>query len=233
MPLGSSTTITAVPVDNPFSGIADLYLTGSDGEVYAKAGWSPDADSGLWLRLETVEFSLAPGSPLAVVGGYVVARSLEGTLWGRHRDWVVLMAGGWENLGGPGFVVSRFAAGGVESDLLLAASGPVGQVSLGRRPGADPVAWVPTRADDAWRPRPGADLVWVTTDPGVHTAYVPGLDGTLRSATYADPVWRPVGRGTPPAGAPASRVAVTCRVPGQVEVFTETVDRSLSWTWWS
>ncbi|MBC2932947.1 hypothetical protein [Nocardioides sp. zg-1228] len=233
VPLGSSTTITVVPVDNSFSGIVDLHLTGSDGEVYVNAGWSPGADARPWLRLETVDLTLAPASPLAVVGGYVVASSVDGTLWGRHRDRVVLMAGGWENLGGPGFVVSRFDAGGVAGDLLLAASGPAGQVSLGRRPGADPVVWVPTRTDDAWRPRPRADLGWVTTDPGVHAVYVPGLDGTVRCATYADPVWRPVGRGTPPAGAPASRVAVTCRVPGQVEVFTDTVDRSLSWTWWS
>jgi hypothetical protein len=233
VPLGPLSTVTAVPVDNAFSGVADLYLTGSDGDVYVKAGWSPDVDTGLWTWWETAVFDLAPGSAPSVAGSYVVARSTQGTLWGRHRDWVVLLGGGWEDLGGPGFVVVRFAAGGTEGDLLIAASGAVGQVSLGRRTGADSVRWVPTRADDAWRPRPGADPVWVTSDPGVHTVHVPGVDGTVRCASYADPVWRAVGRGDPPAGGPSGRVAVTSRVPGQVEVFTDTQHRSLAWTWWS
>lgn len=233
VPLGTSSTLTAVPVDNVFAGVADLYVTGTDGNVYLKTGWSPDADQGLWARLETVEFDLAPGATLSVVGGYVVASSTQGGLWGRHRDWTVLLGGGWEDLGGPGFAVSRFAAGGVEGDVHIAASGPAGQISLGRRLDAAPVAWTAARADDAWRPRPGADPVWVTTDPGVHTVYVPGGDGTVRSATFSDPTWRPVGRGPHPPSGPTSTVAVTCRVPGQVEVFTDSASRSLVWTWFS
>lgn len=232
VPLGPGSALSVVPGDGPFSGSADLYVTGADGEVYLRPGWNP-GESGLWERLAATGFDLAPGSPVGVAGRLLVARSVQGTLWLRHREWVVLFGGSWQALDGPGYAVARFAVAGTEDDLLLAATGPAGQVSLGRRRGEDPVRWLPTTADDGWRPRPGAEVTWVLPDPGVAWALATGVDGTVRSASSEDGVWRQVGSGRSPLGGSGGQVAATCRIPGQVEVFADTADRLLRWTWWS
>jgi hypothetical protein len=118
-------------------------------------------------------------------------------------------------------------------EVLIAASGPAGRISLGRRRGADPVRWVPTQAEDGWQPRPGGEVTWALPDPGVAWAFATGTDGTVRSASATDGVWRPVGDGPTPAGGSGGQVAATCRIPGQIEVVSDTEDGLLRWTWWS
>ncbi|MFG2563227.1 hypothetical protein [Streptomyces sp. NPDC048496] len=231
VPLGPGSALSVVPSDSPLSGGADLYVTGADGDVYLRLGWNP-GESSLWDCLETTEFDLAPGTPVGVVGSHLIVRSVQGALWLRQRDQPVLF-GGWQALDGPGYAVARFALAGGEDDLFIAASGPAGQVSLGRRRGSDPVRWLLTKAEDGWRPRPGSDVSCVMPDPGVAWALATGVDGTVRSASFADGVWRPIGSGLSALGGSGGHLAATCRVPGQVEVFADTADGSLRWTWWS
>ncbi len=170
---------------------------------------------------------------MGVVGVLLVASSVQGELWWRHRDAEVPFGGGWQALEGPGFFVTRFSVAGTESDLLFAACGPAGQVALGRRHGAEPVRWVLPRAEDGWTPRAGVEAAWASPEAGTFWAMFTGADGTVRSASFDDPLWRQVGAGRGPVGGGGGRVAATSRVPGQVEILADTGDGLLGWTWWS
>ncbi|MDX3733373.1 hypothetical protein [Streptomyces caniscabiei] len=239
VPLGPGSVPTLVPRDDPFFGSADLYVTGADGDVYLRSGWDPEAD-GLWERLATDGFDTAPESPVGVAESHVVVRSTLGALWQWERDAVPGLpgSGGWTELGRPGYAVTRFAVASGGDELFLAATGAAGQVSLGRRRGGDPVEWVPATAEDDWRPHPDADVACVVPERGMAWALATGVDGTVRSASAEDGVWRRVGSAPGPSevtGARRSRrqVAAVIRMPGQVEVFADTPDGALSWTWWS
>jgi hypothetical protein len=212
--------VTAIPGPD-----ADLYVTGSDGEVYRRR---PGAGE-LWTRMETDDFDLAPGWRLRVAGRQIVARSLQGTLWLRED---VVLGGGWEELESPGFAVTSFAVSGGDDVLRIAVRGPAGQVSIGERRSGSPVLWRGTRADDGWRPALDTDLAWAEPDPGTFWLFATGVDGTVRGLTGGEGMWRPVDPGGRQMGRP-SRLAATCRTAGQIELFTETPERGLAWTWWS
>ncbi|WP_225804469.1 hypothetical protein [Streptomyces sp. NK15101] len=70
-------------------------------------------------------------------------------------------------------------------------------------------------------------------DPGTAWAFATGTDGTVRAASMTDGVRRPIGEGPAPEGGTGGRVAATCRIPGRIEVVTDTEEGLLRWTWWS
>jgi hypothetical protein len=232
VPLGTDSLVTAVPGAGPFDGTADLYITGGDGEIYLRRGWAP-GDLELWQRLDTTEFDLAPDSRLSVVGSQIVARSKHGDLMIRDRAQVDLFGGGWQKLDSPGFVVRAFAAGRSDDQLRLAVRGPAGQVSIGERRSGGPVQWRPTTAEDGWRPAIETDLAWAVPEPASASLFASGADGTVRALAVADGIWRAFGSGTAPRVGAPSRLDVACRTPGQIEVFTQTSEDDLVWTWWS
>jgi hypothetical protein len=232
VPLGPDSLVTAVPAGGPFDGSADLYITGGDGEVYLRRGWVP-GDLELWQRLDTGEFDLASESRLSVVGRQIVARSQQGELLIRDREQVDLFGGGWQKLDSPGFVVHAFAAGGSDDQLWLGVRSPAGQVSIGERRSGGPVQWRPTAAEDGWRPAVETDLAWAVPEPGSAWLFASGEDGTVRALAAADGIWRTFGSGTAPQVRTPSRLDVACRTQGQVEVFTQTSEDNLVWTWWS
>lgn len=231
VPLDAGSTVTAVPATGPFSGSADLYVTGSDGAVYYRLGWTL-GDSGPWQQLGNVDFAPAPGAQVRVVGRQVVARSTDGRLWARDREPTALFGGSWQTIDGPGFFVEHVAAGGDDGNQLLAVRGPGGRVSVGTRTANAAVTWVSPGATDDWVPGVRTDLAWAVTGPGDQWLFAGGADGTVRALTAAAPVWTVVG-GASHAAAAGSLLAATSRAPGQVEVFTQGPDGSLSWTWWS
>ena len=179
------------------------------------------------------EFDLASESPLSVVGRQIMARSQQGDLLIRDREQLVLFGGGWQKLDSPGFVVRAFAAGGSDDQLRLAVRGPAGQVSIGERRSGGPVQWRPTTAEDGWRPAIDTDLAWAVPEPGSAWLFASGADGTVRALAVADGIWRAFSSGTAPQVRAPSRLDVACRTPGQIEVFTQTAEDDLVWTWWS
>jgi hypothetical protein len=201
VPLGPGSALSAVPGDGLLSATAVLCLTGADGEVYLRTGWNP-GEKGVWERVETTGFDLAPGSPVGVAGECLVARSTQGGLWLRDPGTAVLFGGSWQQLDWPGHAVTRCSVAGGGADLLIAASGTGGRVSLGRRRGAEPLRWLPAQAEDGWLPRPGAEVTWALPEPGVAWAFATGTDGTVRSASVTDGVWRP---GWPPSAGSRAR----------------------------
>ncbi|MFF0476567.1 hypothetical protein [Streptomyces sp. NPDC004284] len=232
VPLGAGSALSAVPGGDLLSVTADLCLTGADGEVFVRRGWAP-GDDGLWQQVRTTGFDLAPGSRVEMTGGILVARSVLGTLWLWDLDALALSGGTWEELERPGYPVTRCAVAHDGGETLLAASGPEGRISLGRRRAGDPVRWLTTRAEDGWQPLPGGEVTWAVPDPGTAWAFTTGTDGTARAASVADGIWRPIGEGPVPEGGTGGRVAATCRIPGQIEVVTDTEEGLLRWTWWS
>ncbi|WP_314616000.1 hypothetical protein [Streptomyces stackebrandtii] len=240
VPLGPDSALGVVPGDGLLSATAGLCLTGADGDVYLCTGWNP-GEKGEWERVETTGFDLAPGAPVGMAGECLVARSTLGGLWLRDPGAAVLFAGPWQELEGPGYAVTGCAVAGGGADLLIAASGHGGRVTLGRRRGGEPVRWLATRADDGWQPRPGGEVTWAFPEPGVGLAFATGTDGTVRSTSVTDGVWRPVGRvpgaGEGPNEGPGERsgggVVTVCRIPGQIEVISDTEEGLLRWTWWS
>lgn len=232
VPLGTDSHVTAVPGVGPFDGTADLYITGSDGEVYLRRGWVP-GDLELWQRIDTGGFDLASDSQVSVVGAQIVARSQQGGLMIRDRVQVFLLGGGWQKLDSPGFVVRAFAAGGSDDQLWLAARGPAGQVSIGERRSGGPVQWRPTAAEADWRPVLETGLAWAVPEPGSAWLFASGTDGTVRVLAAADGIWRTFSAATGPQVRARSRLDVACRTTGQIEVFTQTSEDDLVWTWWS
>jgi hypothetical protein len=63
--------------------------------------------------------------------------------------------------------------------------------------------------------------------------FASGVDGTVRVLADSDGIWRNLGREMSPHVGTASRLEVACRMPGQIEVFTQTSKNDLVWTWWS
>ena len=231
VPLGPDSYVAAVPGASVFDGTADLYVTGSDGDVYARRGWVP-GDSELWQRFKTADFDLAVHAPVTAVGRQIVARSQQGDILIRDSEEVVLFGSGWQPVNSPGFAVDAFAAAESGSQLLFAVRGPSGQVSIGvRQDGA--VQWRPTAAEDGWQPARDTDLVWAVTEPGSGSLFTSGADGTVRVLAAAEGIWRAFASGTAPAVSRPSRLEAACRTPGQIEVFAQTAANDLSWTWWS
>ena len=231
VPLGPDTHVTAVPGVGPFDG-TDLYLTGSDGEVYLRRGWIR-GDPELWQRLKTTEFDLAIESPLGIVGRQIVARSQQRELFIRDLDHVVLLGGGWQKVNSPGFAVGAFAAGGSDERLLLAVRGPAGQVSIGERRSGEAVQWRPASSDDGWQPAIETGLAWAVPEPSSVWLFASGADGTVRTLAAADGIWRMLGSGAGPHVGAQSRIDAACRTPGQIELFTQNTRYELVWTWWS
>ena len=231
VPLGANSFVTAVPGVGYFEG-TDVYITGGDGEIYLRRGWRP-GDNELWRRLGTAGFDLASESPLRVTGRTIVARSQQAELWIRDLESSVLFGGGWQKLDTPGFAVHAFSIGGSDDELRLAVRGPAGQVSIGESRSGSPVQWRPTRAEDDWQPAVETDLAWAVPEPGSASLFASGVDGTVRVLTDSDSIWRDFGRGMLPHVGTASRLEIACRMPGQVEVFTQTSKNDLVWTWWS
>jgi hypothetical protein len=145
----------------------------------------------------------------------------------------ILLGGGWQQLESPGFAARSFAASGTPELLRLAVQGFAGQVVLGARPSGGPVSWQATSADDAWQPAPGTDLVWAEPTAGSAWLFATGLDGSVRALAADERIWRPVGMGAASGTIAASRLAATCRTAGQIELFADTANHALSWTWWS
>jgi hypothetical protein len=232
VPLGSGSAVTAVPAASPFSGSADLFVTGSDGSTYFRLGWAP-GDTGAWEQLENVQFDPAPGAQVRVVGTQLIARSTQGELWTRNQEQQVLFDGGWQRVDGPGFVVEQVAASGDDGRQLLAVRGPGGRVSVGvRTPGTGP-AWTSASAPDGWVPHASSDLAWAVAGADAQWVLATGADGTVRALTATEPTWTVVGDGAPQVTAVGTRLAATARAPGQVEVFAQGLDGALAWTWWS
>ena len=232
VPLGPSSTVTAVPGVGPFDGTADLYLTGANGEVYRRRGWVP-GDGELWERVDTAVFDHAVSTPVGIAGRQVIARSQQGTLWLRDPELTVLDGGGWRELASPGFAVTKLAVAGTDDLVRLAVRGPTGQVSIGEQVAGGPINWRPTLAEDGWLTARATDLAWAEPDPGSAWLFAVGADGSVRGALVADGVWRPVGTGAPPPVGRPLRLAATSRTLGQVELFIEAEDHALHWTWWS
>jgi hypothetical protein len=231
VPLGPGSLVTAVPGVGPFDG-TDLYLAGADGEIYLRRGWTP-GDLELWRRLRTVDFDLAPQSPLRVIGRQIVALSQQGELWIRDLEGMLLFGGAWQKVNSPGFAVHAFAAGGTDDKVQLAVRGPSGEVSIGEYRSGEPVHWRSTTAVGGWRPAVETDLVWAVLEPGSVWLFTSGADGTVRVLSTTDATWLDFGSGTAPRVPTRSRLEVACRTPGQVEVFTQTATGDLVWTWWS
>jgi hypothetical protein len=239
VPLGVGSAVTAMPSTGVFPGIGtDLYLTGADGDVYARAEWRPPA-FGEWRRIRTAdELTLAPGVPVQVAGGRLVALAADGTLWTRRLGPLAIFEGGWRELEGPGFAVTRFAVAGTEERLHLAARSGSGEIRIGVLTG-DGVAWVPTGSADGWRPSPATDLAWTSPAPGRWWLFACDGDGSVRSLTWADGVpsadgWQPIGTPeTAVAVSPAAALAAVSRARGQIEVFARTAAGGVAWTWWS
>ena len=232
VPLGPGSLVTAVPSVGSFDGMADLYITGGDGEVYLRRGWLP-SDRELWQRVDTSEFDLASESQLSVVGGQIVAQSQQGELWIRDHDHGVQFVDGWQMLDSPGFAILAFAAGGSDDQLRLAVRGPAGQVSIGERRSGGSVQWRPTTAEDDWRPALETGLAWAVPEPGSAWLFASGVDGKVRVLAVADGIWCAFSAGAAPQVCVPSRLDVACRTPGQIEVFTQTSENNLVWTWWS
>jgi hypothetical protein len=232
VPLGLDSHVTALPPIGYFDGTADLYLTGGDGEIYLRQGWTP-GDNELWHHLDTDGFDLASESPVSVIGRHIVARSQQGELWIGDPKGGVFFGAGWQKLESPGFLVDAFAAGGSDDELWLAVRGPAGQVSIGESRSGGPVQWRPTTAESGWQPAVETDLAWVVPEPGSAWLFGSGIDSTVRVLVAADGVWRHFGSGAAPHVGTPSRLEVACRMPGQIEVFTQTSRDDLVWTWWS
>jgi hypothetical protein len=232
VPLGPGSAVTAVPGQGPFSGTADLYVIGSDGDLYLRVGWAP-GDTGAWDHLSSVGFAAAAGEPVQVVGRQVIARAGDGVIWVRDREQLVLFGGGWVPLDSPGFAVEAFAACGDDARQLLAVRAPGGQVRVGTRTSGSGVTWTVPGASDGWVPGAGTDLAWADAGPDAQWLVATGADGTVRALTATDPVWAVAAQGPPHVTRPGERLAATSRAPGQVEVFTRTLDDGLAWTWWS
>jgi len=96
-----------------------------------------------------------------------------------------------------------------------------------------PVQWRPTKAQDDWQPAVETDLAWAVPEPGSAWLFACGVDGAVRVLADSDGRWRDFGREAPPHGGTASRLEVACRMPGQIEVFTQPSKNDLVWTWWS
>jgi hypothetical protein len=231
VPLGPGSQVTAVPSDGPFSGTADLYVTGGDGALYLRRGWVP-GDVGPWQRIDMDGLTLADSSPVRVVGQQIVARTQQGDLGVRDREQSIFLGSGWRTLESPGFPVHAFAAIGTADSLRLAARGGAGQVSLGDGSLAGPVHWRPTGAEDRWQPGRSTDITWAEPLPGLTWLFASGADGTMRLAA-GDGIWRAFGSGTAPRVTRSSRLDVAQRITGQIEVFTQTTEDRLVWTWWS
>jgi len=229
IPLGPGSQVTAVPGSGPFSGTADLYVTGSDGALYLRRGWMPD-DVSLWERIEMDGLSLAPTSPVVVAGSQIVARTLPGDLVVRDQN---ILLGGWRTLESPGFPVHAFSAVVSGDALWLAARGVAGQVSIGEGRSGESVQWRWTRAEDGWQPARDTDLTWAEPGAGYAWLFASGADGTVRFLAAADGIWRTVGSDTAPRLSAPSRLDVASRIPGQIEVFAQTSEDELVWTWWS
>jgi hypothetical protein len=168
-----------------------------------------------------------------VIGRHIVVRSQLGELWIGDLDGGVLVGAGWQKLRSPGFLIKGFAASGIDDELWVAARGPAGQVSIGASQSGGPVLWRAARAEDGWRPALDTDLAWARPQPGSPWLFASGVDGTVRVLAAAEGVWRRFGTGTPPQVQPPSRFEVACRVPGQIELFTQSSTDDLVWTWWS
>jgi hypothetical protein len=246
VPLGPGSTVTATPSTGVFPGIgADLYLTGSDGELYVHSEWRPPQPGG-WGRIKTASrLTLAPGVPVQVAGARLVALAADGVLWTRRRDALPFLSGAWRALAGPGFPVTRFAVAGAEDQFLtqsegrmyLAARGGSGEIRVGVM-SADGVGWTQIGAADGWRPAPASDLTWVSPGPERWWLFACGVDGSVRSLTCVDGVpsadgWQPIGMAaTAMTVSPSAALATVSRSPGQIEVFAQTA-KGVAWTWWS
>jgi hypothetical protein len=168
-----------------------------------------------------------------VVGQCIVARSRQNDIFIRDLADAVLLAGGWHEVDEPGFAVMGFAAAGSDGQVKVAARGPVGQVSIGEHRPGERVQWRSTRADDGWQPAVSTDLAWANPEPSSSWLFASGADGSVRVLADAEGVWRSFGGGTSPKAGDPSRIYAACRVTGQVEVFTQTVNDGLVFTWWS
>lgn len=239
VPLGAGSAVTAVPSIGVFPGIGiDLYLTGSDGDVYVRSEWRPPY-FGSWWRIRTSDrLTLAPGVPVQVAGMRLVALAADGVLWARRLDAFPFFGGGWRAVESPGFAVTRFAAAGGEDGLHLAARSGSGEIRIGVLTG-DGVAWAPTGAAEGWRPSPATDLAWASPAPGSWRLFACGGDGSVRSLTWADGAlspdgWQPIG--TPETAmtvSPSAALGAVSRSRGQIEVFARTAAGGMAWTWWS
>jgi hypothetical protein len=232
VPLGPNSFIIAVPTVGYFDGTADLYLTSSGGEIFLRRGWK-NGDLELWSHLDTAGVDLASESPFRVIGRKIVARSQQGELWIRDLEGVAFFGTAWQKLDSPGFAVEDISAGGSDDDLWLAVRGPAGQVSIGESRSGGSVQWRPTTAEDGWRPATETHLAWAVSEPGSAWLFGSGADGSVRVLAAAEGIWRAFGSGAPPEVGVQSRTSVACRTPNQIEVFTETADHELVWTWWS
>lgn len=92
---------------------------------------------------------------------------------------------------------------------------------------------IPTEAQDGWQPTRDTDLTWAEPAPGLAWLFASGADGTVRLLAAADGIWRAFGSGRAPKVRPPSRLDVANRIKGQIEVFTQTSEDDLVWTWWS
>lgn len=232
VPLGINSHVTAVPGAGYFDGTADLYVTGNDGELYLRRGWVL-GDVDPWQRSVTAGIDLASESQVSVVGRQIVVLSRQGDLWIRNREQGDLFGSGWEKLDSPGFSVRAFAVGGSDDQLMLAARSPSGQVSIGERRSGGSVQWRSTTADDSWQPAIETDLAWALLEPGLAWLLASGADGTVRVLAATDRIWRAFRSETAPQVRAPSRLDVACRMQGQIEVFTQTIEDDLVWTWWS
>ena len=239
VPLGPGSVIAAVEGGGVLGGGGvDLYLTGTDGDLYTYADWHP-GDEGLWQSIDASDFTLAPGVPIQVAGGQLLALADDGSLWCRSLTSTFVLGDGWRRLEGPGFRVTRMAVGGTADRLHLAVGASTGQVSVGERAASGPVTWVAPAPPDGWTPAPTTDLVWARPGPGQWWLFACGIDGSVRSVIRSDndssaATWQTVGAAaTAVALNPAGLLAATCRAKGMIELFAETSSGGLSWAWWS
>ena len=93
--------------------------------------------------------------------------------------------------------------------------------------------WRPTTAEDDWRPALETDLAWAVPEPGSAWLFASGVDGTVRVLAAPGEIWRTFSSGTAPQVRAPSRLDIACRMPCQIEVFTQTSKDDLVWTWWS
>ena len=232
VPIGEASSVTAVPKGMFNEGVADLAVTGTDGDVYLHRRWSRETQ-GLWEHLATDGFELAPGERVAVVGSAVVARSAQGGCGFTIRRPLCSLThcGRTSAAQASGSRGSQRGAAGTDLLAGLRWSGRHGQ----HRPPTGPR---PRRlAGHPCRRRMAAE----SDDPALlgrspRGSRVAGGHRRRRHRAALHPRRRGVAGGwleSRSRTACSRAVVAVSRVTGQVEVLAATAGGGLAWTWWS